>query len=90
MELKLAEKIVNICLHNSSHEIELREDYSGRGMFGKTTAAVIVEYESAITEAIGSFLVDASEDDIEEINELGALMEKGYRTDSLGMRTIIY
>lgn len=40
MKLEDAERIVELALDHG-HDMELREDYSGRGMYGKETTAVI-------------------------------------------------
>lgn len=53
MKLEDAEKIVKTAEENDM-ELELRPDYSGRGMFGKTTAGVVgskVEIVEAATLA---------------------------------------
>lgn len=50
MKLELATAIVQAANANDLR-VSLRESYSGRGMFGKTTAAVVGSRED-ITEAI--------------------------------------
>lgn len=42
MKLELAKMIVD-ALEQNGDEAELRKDYSGRGMYGKTTAAIVTE-----------------------------------------------
>jgi hypothetical protein len=68
---------------------EIREDYSGRGMYGKSTHAVVFdsrgEYESALIYA--AYEVGArGNDDVEGI--LGELRNLG--TDSMGMGIVVY
>lgn len=57
-----------------------RVHYSGRGMFGKTCVGVVVDYGAEME------LSDA-------INDAGAnkiLKKRGWKQDSMGLRTIIY
>ncbi len=68
---------------------EIRDDYSGRGMFGKTTHAVVYDsrgdFESALINA--AYEVGArGNDNVEGI--LGELRNIG--TDSMGMGIIVY
>lgn len=77
---------------------EIRDDYSGRGMFGKSTHAVVYDsrgdFESALINA--AFDVGAGRatqvarargnDDVEGI--LGELKNLG--TDSMGMGIVVY
>lgn len=37
-------------------EASIREDYSGRGMFGKTTVGVVVDNQSRILPAVLTFI----------------------------------
>jgi len=39
MEDIMAVKLMNV-LHNEGHDAEVREGYSGKGMFGKTTTGI--------------------------------------------------
>jgi hypothetical protein len=68
---------------------EIRDDYSGRGMYGKSTHAVVYDsrgdFESALINA--AFEVGArGSDNVEGI--LGELKNLG--TDSMGMGIIVY
>ena len=42
MDVKVAQKIVGI-LDNMGVEAEIYEDYSGRGMYGKTTTGIVCD-----------------------------------------------
>lgn len=70
-------------------DIEIRKNYSGRGMFGKETSAIVVNSYSEFIEAIGDFLADADTEEIKTINEIGKLL-KNLHTDNMGMSIIIY
>ncbi len=88
MELKLAERIVDAC-DNAGIESSIREDYSGRSMFGETTTGVIVESMGAAMAAIISFaheFVEYVEDGLVDPE----FEPTGFRTDSRGHDTIIY
>ena len=50
MTLRRAKNIVKKLSENGI-EVELREDYSGRGMYGRTTAGVILENAWSLSEA---------------------------------------
>lgn len=68
---------------------EIREDYSGRCMYGKTTHAVVYDsrgdYERALIYA--AYEVGARGDDDVE-GTLGELMNLA--TDSMGMGIVVY
>jgi len=88
MEKNIAEKIVE----NSVFEMTLREDYSGRGMYGSETAGIV-------TDSIGNVLYSAIKlvksmiDDPEsydfDVEDLAEAMEN-IKTDSMGLSMIIY
>lgn len=42
MDMELAEMIIE-AMENNGYDAELRSDYSGRGMYGKSTHGVIIE-----------------------------------------------
>jgi hypothetical protein len=56
MKLEHAERIVKAAA-DSGHELHLLKDYSGRGMFGKTTAAVTGE-QGHVVHAIACAAVE--------------------------------
>jgi hypothetical protein len=43
MNIELARLLKNICEDVGNQECEIREDYSGRGMYGKTTAGIVID-----------------------------------------------
>lgn len=69
-------------------DLEVREDYSGRGMFGKTTTGLVGDMPK-VMRAIGEVMVSRNEDDIETIGYALANGD-GFRIDSMGMSIIIY
>jgi hypothetical protein len=87
MTPKLAAALVKAGLEDGM-EIELVSDYSGRGMFGNSTAAVDCGNERTLRRAIAYVAANCEpgSDDAEEvIEEAGNL-----RTDSLGNGIVVY
>lgn len=85
MELILAETLKNAML-DMGEECRIYDNYSGRGMRGKSTTGIVVDN---ITDLITAILVNAyyfvnseGESIFEDINYL--------KIDNLGMKTIIY
>jgi hypothetical protein len=78
MDLKIAQELVS---HND--ELRIYEDYSGRGMYGKTTHGVVGSHES-LKHAVGKYLVKSYQS--------GAVNKfiDDLRSDSLGMDIIWY
>lgn len=79
-------------------EIRVEEGYSGRGMFGQETVAVVVDsvpqllmdtvqyIKDRLASADGDLSeIDAFVDELPDTSEMGAL-----RTDNMGYRTIVY
>jgi len=69
-------------------ECEIREEYSGRGMMGKTTYGLVVDNVANIIPAVISAAWELgiqSEHIPEEFHSC-----RGYSIDSMGLQTIIY
>lgn len=60
------------------------EGYSGRGMYGETTCALVVSSMGEFAQAVSMATIDSDDPDV-----LAADL-KGIRTDSLGRDIIIY
>ena len=92
MTKELAELLVN-----NGSDLRIYEDYSGRGMYGKTTTGIqcddIKDFLDAVGETFCNMVSDASfegEDyDMELADELKDLLTN-HRQDSLGLGYIIY
>ena len=69
-----------------SHQLELEEDYSGRGMFGAETAAVVGPLGPFVFAVANAALDLDTESEQGEFN--AALLE--LRTDSMGRETVFY
>lgn len=70
-------------------EIELREIYSGRGMYGDTTSGVVVDSMTDFLSGLGDWLDTMHEDDFDTAKKLGEAI-RNVRTDSMGKSIIIY
>jgi len=84
MELAVAKALANF-----TGSGEVTEDYSGRSMYGSTTAAITVD---SVTDFIGCLISNAEElaDEVKVLREDGVEIPQGFRTDSMGYDTIIY
>jgi hypothetical protein len=65
---------------------EMREDYSGRGMYGASTHAVVFDSFNDFLSAVGAIMQNCDE---EECNKVGTAMHK-VKTDSMGTGIVIY
>jgi len=81
MSLEAAEAIVERMDDNGAERAEVREDYSGRGMYGRTVVAVVAE---SISEFYDAAL------DLVEDGEIKASDVKGLGTDGMGRGIVIY
>jgi hypothetical protein len=64
------------------------DDYSGRGMYGKTTAAVVVPDVPCLMAMVGRAVLAAQRDNGDPDDFIEAT--RSFRTDSLGMDMIVY
>ncbi len=75
------ENASNYC---GNQDIEVREDYSGRGMMGKTTFGVVVSSQSMLFVDTIVYIKEneLKNDDIPDFND--------FRTDNMGRDVILY
>ena len=89
MQLELAQYIVNQAIETGNYdeeEVRVYENYSGRGMYGRTTAGVVGLTGSEIACMVLQF---AQECDLtEELEDLE--IPTTFSEDSLGRSMIIY
>jgi hypothetical protein len=81
MNSKAAQLIVD-----QAYELEVYEDYSGRGMYGEKTAGVTGSLNDFFI-AVGEIMQSSGEEDRLIVGEA---LRDGISTDSMGMDTIIY
>jgi hypothetical protein len=89
MDATLAKAIVD-AVEGSGLEISVYPDYSGRGMYGKTTTGVVVDLESTFNQALVSLAFEIGRDCDEEKMERLFFTVGKLRRDNLGEDTIIY
>lgn len=65
-------------------ECEIKEDYSGRGMFGKTTYGIVFAGPTILMESVLTYIKE-TEVEYEDIPDLASL-----RSDNMGMSIIWY
>lgn len=95
MEYKVAEAIVQE-MENNGVDAEIRESYSGRGMYGKTTTGivcddpVVVGFYAGICAGIAEGIT--SGDLYEDLapDDFFSAFGDGCRIDNMGKRTIVY
>lgn len=90
MQEATARFIVQI-IENRDEEATIHEDYSGRGMYGKTTFAVVMDTPQRLTQALANFVLENGSDELTDDQE-EALDEiaSGFRSDSMANDVIIY
>lgn len=94
MKLETA-KLLKAAANHAGIDLEINEDYSGRGMYGRTTTAIEVESSNDIFAILAVF-VDESFDIDHESNLVEAdryeAMEDiaSIKSDSLGRQVIFY
>jgi hypothetical protein len=100
MQTKLAQFIIQACengdtfFQDEDSMPELRESYSGRGMFGKETTAIVCSDLMAVMAAIACETVERlgyDTDTEDEAAELANLLEsiRHLQTDSIGRSSIV-
>jgi hypothetical protein len=94
MKLDFAEKIVDM-MQNFGIEAELRSDYSGRGMMGKQTAAIVTDAKNApLIGYYGALVIAEAEKDgddgVEAIQDFDAKNELPRYCDTMGMQVVFY
>lgn len=82
--------IKDFCEEN---EIELRENYSGRSMYGKTCIGFVTnENLFSLGFKLHQFLSEMSDPEIyqEELCDLEEVFDCGVNADSIGLSSIVY
>lgn len=87
MDMELAETIIE-AMENNGHEAELRSDYSGRNMFGKSTHGVVLDCGIGVAMAA---IINNAEKFVHENGEpLWPAFIESIRSDSMGLGNILY
>ena len=93
MTKETANFLVMVTEHCGNQEADLRENYSGRGMYGRETCAIVVDNQMQLVSDLIQFMGDNVVDD----NPRGLAWEGGnipdinsLRIDSMGRGVVIY
>ena len=83
MDLQLANEIAE-AMHERDEYCDVHSDYSGRGMYGETTAAIVVDGD--LTTAMHCFA------EYRELNgsDYGLGVFRRFRSDNMGKSMIYY
>lgn len=79
-----------------SMDVEIRTDYSGRGMYGAECLAIVTRDIDGDAQSLGDILnaiysmgLEMSADTVGDTNAIGHILRSA-RTDSMGTGTVIY
>lgn len=85
MKKEVAEAIAEV-----APDLELRDDYSGRGMYGKNTYAICCDDITDLVGAAIEAVIDAMSDDrTDDAWEIQRAFER-IRSDSMGLGQVFY
>lgn len=87
MDMELAEMIIE-AIENNGMDAELRSDYSGRGMYGKSTHGVVIE--NGIGNVMAAIINNADIFVNEDGDPLWCSFIETIRFDSMGLGNILY
>lgn len=92
MKIEQAKFLQRVTEDQGNQECDLREDYSGRCMYGATTAGIVVDSLPQLLTDVLNYMNDkVGESDIQmEWNGGDVPHFTGFRTDSMGRSMIIY
>ena len=81
MDAKIAEEIAYHA------DLEIRDDYSGRGMYGEETHGLVGDMDSFVEGLIETTIMAVEDEDDELLDKLRRFR---LRTDSMGLEMIFY
>ena len=94
MTKETADFLVMVCEHCGNQEADLRENYSGRGMYGRECYAIVVDNQMQLVSDLIQFMGDnvhGDEDKGEMIWDGGEIPDiDSLRIDSMGRGVVIY
>jgi hypothetical protein len=89
MTKEQAEFLVKVTEYAGNQEIDLREDYSGRNMYGKTTYGVVISSVPTLLADVILFLKETGLDGgiaiLEQVPDFN-----DFRTDNMARDVILY
>jgi hypothetical protein len=72
-------------MYSEGYDCEVRDDYSGRGMYGRSCHGVVVDSPDYILSAIVNHMKQMDTSELDEVPEVDS-----FRTDNMGMSYIVY
>lgn len=84
MDAQIAKVLVD-AMENAGEEVKMYEDYSGRGMFGRTTVGIVVKREMDVIRALYEYMRTLPDHILMDFPEMPRLS-----VDNMGMDIIIY
>lgn len=76
-------------LNEFNPDLEIRENYSGRSMYGKTTHAIVCDCQSEILSTLAD-MFDRFDKDDEEFQICLEGLSQGWTVDSMGLQKVFY
>jgi hypothetical protein len=97
MNIELAQFLKRVCEDIGNQECEIREDYSGRGMFGKQTAGIVVDSVPLLLTDVLQWVKESISSERYTNDSLMLVWGGGeipdisdLRVDNMGRSTILY
>jgi hypothetical protein len=87
------------CSENAGNEASLREDYSGRGMYGRTTCGVVVDSQVQLLADVIAWVNEQIGEEVSEVYSRGVIDTwnggkipdvSSFSVDNMGNQTILY
>ena len=93
MDIELAKFFVKVSEEMGNQECKLQEDYSGRGMYGHTTAAVVCNNPLAMMMDALQYIKDCMDNSDAELDDIWEKLpdfrNTMLRTDNMGRDSMI-
>lgn len=89
---KMSEIMGNLYDYAGSFEIEMRPDYSGRGMYGKTCVGFVTDEPTKLAMAIAATLalMEREYDEYDKEIDFPYWNELNVAVDNMGLSSILY
>lgn len=85
MTKEQAEFLVKVTESCGNQDIDLRDNYSGRCMYGETTYGVVIDSLSILTADCINYLRNEDAEDIDKVPDF-----EGFSMDNMGRSIILY
>ena len=94
MNIELAKLLERICNETSNLDCSVRDEYSGRGMYGESTAGIVVDSVPMLLADVLQWVSDNITTSVvnDEVVWLGGEIPdiSNFRIDNMGRATILY